>query len=118
MRITKEKILRNYVTPFGESPFLKWLYNLKDTNFQFRVRRRVDRLKLGNPGDCKPVGQGVSELRLFFGPGYRVYFAEYDDLIIVLLGGGDKTSQKKDIQLAKIYWRELKERSNEQIKDH
>ena len=92
---------------------MEWLNSLKDPSTRLRIRRRLDRLELGNLGDCKPVGEGVSELRLSFGPGYRVYFAEQDDIIIILLCAGDKSSQKKDIKTAKIYWHELKERSDE-----
>jgi len=68
---------------------------------------------LGNLGDCKPVGDGVSELRLAFGSGYRIYFAEKDNIIVILLCAGDKGSQQKDIKAAKMYWHELKERSDE-----
>jgi putative addiction module killer protein len=68
---------------------------------RLRVRRRLDRLELGNPGDCEPVDDGVFELRLFFGSGYRIYFAEQDDTIIILLYAGDKSSQTKDIKIAK-----------------
>lgn len=107
------KILRNYVTLSGKIPFLQWLNALKDPVTRLRIRRRLDRLELGNRGDCKPVGEGVSELRLAFGPGYRIYFAEYDAAIIILLCGGDKDSQAKDIKLAKAYWHELKERNDE-----
>jgi putative addiction module killer protein len=71
-----------------------------------RILARVARMQQGNFGDCEPVGDGVRELRLFFGPGYRVYFAERGDEIVVLLCGGDKNSQKNDIQQAKTYWRE------------
>lgn len=64
-------------------------------------------------GDCKAIGEGVSELRLAFGAGYRIYFAELDNVIVILLCAGDKSSQKKDIKTAKAYWHELKERSDE-----
>ena len=67
---------------------------------------RLDRLELGNFGDCKPVGEGVLELRLDFGPGYRVYFAEDGPIIVLLLIGGDKNTQTKDIKTAKAYWQE------------
>lgn len=92
---------------------MEWLNNLKDPTIRMRIRRRLDRLELGNLGDCKPVGEGVSELRLAFGSGYRIYFAEEDDVIIILLCAGDKSSQKNDIKTAKIYWHELEEKSNE-----
>jgi putative addiction module killer protein len=109
----KAKMLQYYATKNREVPFLEWLKNLKDSTTQVRIRRRLDRIEKGNFGDCAPVGEGISELRLFFGSGYRVYFAERNDEIIILLCGGDKSSQKKDIKLAKSYWQDLKERSDE-----
>lgn len=108
-----QKILRHYKTSTGKIPFLEWLNSLHDPTTRLRIRRRLDRLELGHFGDCDSVGEGVFELRLFFGPGYRIYFAEYDDTIIILLSGGDKSSQLKDIKQAKLYWSELKERSDE-----
>lgn len=71
-----------------------------------RILARVSRLQQGNYRDCEPVGEGVSELRLFFGSGYRVYFGEQDNHIIVLLCGGDKATQTKDIEQAKAFWRD------------
>ena len=113
MKKITHKILRNYKDASGKIPFLDWLNSLKDPNIRLRVRRRLDRLEVGNFGDCKSVGEGVFELRLAFGSGYRIYFAEHDDTIIILLCGGDKGTQVKDIKKAKIYWIELKERSDE-----
>ena len=113
MHKNNHKILRNYITPSGKVPFLEWLNSIKDPITRFRVRRRLDRLELGNLGDCKSVGDEVFELRLAFGPGYRIYFAEQDNLIIILLCAGDKNRQKNDIKKAKMYWHELKERSDE-----
>lgn len=110
----KHRTLRNYQTPEGKIPFIDWLNELKDPVTRLRVRRRLDRLEIGNFGDCESVGDGVSELRLFFCSGYRIYFAEKDDAIVILLCAGDKKSQNKDINLAKAYWSELKERSDEQ----
>lgn len=79
--------------------FEAWLKNLPD-KARGRVGARLDRLGLGNPGDVKPVGKGVSEMRVDYGPGYRVYFFRRDLEVIVLLAGGDKRSQKRDIVLA------------------
>ncbi|MGZ8915277.1 MAG: type II toxin-antitoxin system RelE/ParE family toxin [Methylobacter sp.] len=87
-----------YAQKSGKEPFTEWLYNLRDVI--------VSRLQQGNYGDCEPVGEGVSELRLFFGSGYRGYFGEQGKQIVVLLCGGDKGSQSKDIDQAKTYWRE------------
>ena len=113
MKENTPKILRNYMTFNGKVPFIEWLNSLKDPVARSRIRRRLDRLEMGNFGDREPVGEGVSELKLAFGPGYRIYFAEQDDAIIILLCAGDKGSQKKDIKTAKMYWQELQERSDE-----
>ncbi|HSW70065.1 MAG TPA: type II toxin-antitoxin system RelE/ParE family toxin [Gammaproteobacteria bacterium] len=110
MKKNTPRILRNYMTLNGKVPFSDWLNSLKDPVTRLRIRRRLDRLEIGNFGDCKPIGEGVSELRLAFGPAYRIYFAEQDDVIIILLCAGDKSSQKKDIKTAKQYWQELQER--------
>ena len=77
-----------------------------------RIEAKLKRVALGNLGDVKPVGQGVSELRLIFGNGFRVYFAQHGDKIIILLCGGDKGSQTKDIEKAKKYWLDFKRRNN------
>jgi putative addiction module killer protein len=71
-----------------------------------RILARLSRLKQGNYGDCEIVGEGISELRMFFGSGYRVYFGEEENHIVILLCGGDKSSQSKDIKQAKEYWKE------------
>ncbi len=89
--------------------FSNWLTRLKDVQARARIVRRVDRLQRGNPGDVKPVGEGVSELRIDYGPGYRVYFIQEGKLIIVLLCGGDKSSQSRDISQAKALAKALKE---------
>jgi len=110
MKETIKKVLRNYITPEGGEPFQEWLDNLKDPVIRARIRGRLDRVELGNFGDHESVGDGVSELRLFFGSGYRIYYAEYDDTIVILLCGGDKKSQKQDVKTAKSYLKELEER--------
>lgn len=85
-------------------PFEEWLTHLKDQNARARIRERIARLMLGNFGDCRPVGEGILELRLAFGAGYRIYFAEAEKAIVVVLCGGDKSSQKRDITRAKSFW--------------
>lgn len=95
-----------YADDAGREPFTEWLYGLRDVMGRKRILARVSRLQQGNYGDCEPVGEGVSELRLFVGPGYRVYLGEHGAHIVVLLCGGDKHSQRKDIQQAKAYWKE------------
>ncbi|MGA7744734.1 MAG: type II toxin-antitoxin system RelE/ParE family toxin [Polyangia bacterium] len=80
--------------------FAHWLDNLRDLQARARVQVRIERLAAGNPGDVEPVGEGVSELRIRYGPGYRVYFKKHGRELIILLAGGDKTTQAKDIKSA------------------
>jgi putative addiction module killer protein len=80
--------------------YANWLDSLRDIQARTRVLVRIERLIAGNPGDVKPVGEGVSELRINYGPGYRVYYKIQDQTIIVLLAGGDKSTQTKDIERA------------------
>lgn len=87
----------------GHLPLDEWMTGL-DERTRARIRRRLDRLGLGQLGDSKPVGRGVSELRLDVGPGYRVYFARQGNRVVVLLCGGDKSTQRADIQTAQHYW--------------
>lgn len=89
--------------------FDKWLAGLRDERAKAKIAIRIDRLAHGNPGDVEPVGQGVSELRIDYGPGYRVYFIRRGKMVIVLLAGGDKRSQAKDIRAAIGLAQELKE---------
>jgi len=80
--------------------FAKWLDGLRDIRGRAQVQARIERLAAGNPGDVQPVGEGVSELRINFGPGYRVYFKPRGRELIILLAGGDKRTQARDIQTA------------------
>jgi putative addiction module killer protein len=80
--------------------FAKWLDGLNDIRARARVLVRIERLAAGNPGDVKPVGEGVSELRIDYGPGYRVYYKKQGQKVVILLAGGDKNSQAKDIKTA------------------
>jgi putative addiction module killer protein len=89
--------------------FSNWFVGLKDVKGRFRIQARIDRAEMGNLGDCEPIGEGVSEMRIHFGPGYRVYLMQRGVEIIVLLAGGDKSTQAKDIQTALKLARELKE---------
>lgn len=87
--------------------FSKWLNELRDRNARMRVVTRIRRLELGNPGDVKAVGESVSEMRIPYGPGYRVYFVTMGDTVVILLCGGDKSSQSRDIALAKQMAKEI-----------
>lgn len=89
--------------------FDAWLRGLKDLRARAKVQARLDRLALGNPGDVRPVGQGLSELRIDYGPGYRVYYVRHGEAVIVLLCGGDKRTQSRDIKLAQEMAQNLKE---------
>ena len=81
--------------------FAEWMAGLRDARGRARIAARIDRLALGNPGDVAPVGEGVSELRIHVEPGYRVYFKRQGSMLILLLCGGDKSAQTKDIETAK-----------------
>ena len=89
--------------------FVEWLDNLSDFQARARVQARIERLAVGNPGDVAPIGEGVSELRINYGPGYRVYFKKRGRALIVLLAGGDKSTQAKDIKTALRLARNLSE---------
>jgi len=91
---------RHVVEVFTTDGFNQWLRKLKDRQGRLRIVERIDRLAHGNPGDVKPVGQGVLELRVTYGPGYRVYYAHQGDRLVLLLCGGDKSTQSKDIHKA------------------
>jgi putative addiction module killer protein len=80
--------------------FAKWIDDMQDISARARILVRIERLSAGNPGDIKPVGEGVSELRIDYGPGYRVYYKEQGRKLIILLAGGDKHSQTRDIKTA------------------
>lgn len=87
--------------------FTKWFTKLSDRKARARIQARIDRLEMGNFGDASPVGEGVSELRIFYGPGYRVYFIQQNSTVVILLSGGDKSSQNSDIKKAKEIARQL-----------
>jgi putative addiction module killer protein len=88
------------------TPFTDWLTSLKDARAIGVVRARLNRIRLGNFGDCKSVGGGVEELRIDFCPGYRIYFGHQGPVVVVLLCGGDKKTQARDIVTARKYWKE------------
>lgn len=103
--------LQVYVTDDGRAPFSEWLASLYDRKARAKIRVRLDRVGLGNFGDCHGVGDGVQELRIDYGPGYRVYFGQIGSTIVLLLCGGDKTTQTTDIEQARRYWGEYRRQS-------
>lgn len=101
-----------YKTPNGKEPVLEWLNSIKNKSWQQRIESRISYICFGNFGDYKNVGNGVFELRFFFGPGYRLYFGILNESnLIVLLAGGNKSSQRQDIMKARRYLNEFKNRS-------
>ncbi len=105
--------VREYVSQDDKSPYREWLDSL-DTSIRARIQARIFRFELGNLGDHKSVGKGVWEARIQFGPGYRVYFGKDEGRIILLLFGGDKSTQSRDIRKAQEYWVEyLGEKEND-----
>lgn len=106
-----EKEVESYVRPDGTCPFNEWLESLQDRQSRARIRTRINRVRLGNLGDCGSVGGGVLELKIDYGPGYRVYCGQVGTKLVILLCGGDKSSQSEDIRKAIEYWEDYKSRS-------
>lgn len=104
--------IRQYVDRRGRDPFGNWFSRLSD-EVQARVTVSLDRLERGNFGDSKGVGAGISEMRLNFGPGYRIYFGKDGSTLVILLGGGSKKRQQSDIASAQTLWKEYKLRKRE-----
>jgi putative addiction module killer protein len=94
----------------GYEPFTEWIRALRDGTARIRISARLRQLEMGNLGDAKPVGEGVSELRFHIGPGYRIYFGLRGQRLLILLCAGDKSSQSKDIEKAREYWMDWKRR--------
>lgn len=101
--------IRKYRTDQGQAPFDLWLGRIADQRAKAKVKTRLDRLAKGNEGDWKSVGEGVRELRIPEGKGYRVYYAWDGDAIVILLCGGSKSRQSSDIKKAQEYWRDYHE---------
>ena len=108
----EEQLVQIYQSANGKCPFADWLLRLKDSRATQRIDARIGRLRLGNFGDSRSVGGGVSELRIPCGPGYRVYFGRDGDRVVILLLGGDKSSQTRDIVKAIEYWHDYKAQKN------
>jgi len=96
--------LRIYVTRDGQRPFERWLYSLNDLKVRAKIRARLERAEDGNLGNWRPVGSGVMEMKIAYGAGYRVYFGFDGPALILLLYGGEKQTQMKDVKRAKVYW--------------
>lgn len=109
MRLVQNRSIRAYITRSGLAPYRLWFNSLRDIRTKERIQARLLRIEVGNLGDHRFVGDGVYELKLGFGAGYRIYFGLDGDVLILLLLGGDKSSQKRDIQMAKTFWREYLE---------
>ena len=101
-----------YLTEEGRNPFRDWLRRLRDPQARARIRVRLNRVRLGNFGDCRSLGGGVQEFRVPYGPGYRVYFGMKENRVVVLLAGGDKRTQARDIKIAREYWVDYQRRSS------
>ncbi|HNY02998.1 MAG TPA: type II toxin-antitoxin system RelE/ParE family toxin [Bacteroidales bacterium] len=107
----------NYVLPTGKQPVEDWLDGLNDAKGRAKIRARINRFRAGNPGKFRMVGPGIMELKIDFGPGYRIYYAKVGDKIILLLCGGDKSSQSADIKTAGEYLSDYKRRTGDDEKD-
>ena len=111
MEATPKKV-RIYITIDRKRPFKEWLKSLKDIKAVTKIERRLERLEKGNEGDVRSVGNGVSELRIDYGPGYRVYFGQLGAKIVLLLCGGDKSTQAQDLKKAQEYWSDYRRRED------
>ena len=105
----RPKEVRIFETADGKQPFEIWLERISDLKTRARIDARLARVRTGNFGDCRPVGEGVLELRLDFGPGYRIYVGLKGETQVIVLCGGDKSTQHADIEKAQKFWREYKE---------
>lgn len=103
--------LLNYMREDGRVPLKEWMAGLADRQARARIAVRISRMAAGNFGDCKPISSGVWELRIDYGPGYRVYYARAGEELVVLLVGGDKRKQQSDIETALTYWKDWNRRN-------
>lgn len=102
--------ISEYTDESGESPYCQWLNDLRDVTAKARIIMQVDKMELGLFGDVASIGEGLSELRIHYGPGYRVYFGKEGNQVYLLLCGGDKSTQARDIKKAKAYWQDHRRR--------
>ena len=101
--------IKYYKNSHGSSPFLEWMENLSDRVGRAKIKLHIDKLLRGNFGNCRSVGDGLHELKIHYGPGYRVYFCWLGRQLILIFCGGSKRTQDRDIEKAKQYWASLKE---------
>jgi putative addiction module killer protein len=106
-------IIHEYTDEQGKSPYAEWLLLLRDKRARARVMMQVDRMELGLFGDSVPIGEGLSELRIHYGPGYRVYYGKAEQHFYLLLCGGNKSTQSRDIKRAKAHWRDYRRRTSQ-----
>jgi putative addiction module killer protein len=111
MLVAQPHEIQEYLTADGRSPFGEWLDRLRDRDARVRIRVRLDRVSLGSFGDAKSLGGGLHELRIDVGPGYRVYFGQAASRVVLLLCGGTKEGQARDIEQARDYWQDYRSRS-------
>jgi len=105
------RTVNEYTDEQGKSPYAQWLRGLRDVRAKAKIIMQVDKMELGLFGDVEPIGDGLSELRIHYGPGYRVYYGKAGRQVYLLLCGGDKSTQSKDIKKAKVYWQDHKRRN-------
>ena len=103
--------LKVYKSLNGKTPFIDWLNKLVDQRAKQKIQATLDRATLGNLGKMRSLGEGVHELKITYGPGYRIYFGREDSELIILLCGGDKSTQYEDIKKAKTYWQDYKKKT-------
>ena len=104
----KTKNIIHYLNTCGESPFVNWIIQLKDIRAKQIIEARIRRLSSGNYGEFKSVGEGILESRIAYGPGYRIYFAEVSESVLIILIAGGKYTQNEDINKTKKFWKEYK----------
>ncbi len=112
MMETQPREIQRYVTPDSKIPFDQWYYSLQDRKTQAKINLRLEQVKLGNLGDYRSVGEGVYEFKINYGPGYRIYFGQIGLKVVLLLCGGDKSTQKQNIRQAQEYWKDYDKREN------
>lgn len=104
---TTAYLIEYYQKDNGDVPFREWLHALRDSQAVERIRARLARVRAGNFGNVKALGDGVAELKIDHGPGYRIYYAMNGKTVVLLLIGGDKSTQRRDIETAKHYWQDF-----------